>query len=333
MKKRRRQTVSVIIPTKNRPELLSRVLSALYRQRPRVDEIVVVDTSDSLFQGKTSTIVNSFPSGTIRYLKLLHASASRARNYGIKRSTGDILAFLDDDSVPEPGWVQAINQAVRVGSFWFRGQCVDASKSNTIVHRVYTFYKELTSQDFKRQWSSYGRWKGYQMANRIQAGNFFVSRETLFRMHPVFDEHLFPFIAEGTDLSLRIRTSGDQILSVPKAKIRHYFLRLGYRNFVLYEAFWYGRALAIFAQRSRHSLGVFGHSVSRKMRRKRIVYFWNLMRGGYVLFCKKYAQNTMYNCVFLLICVNYLLFLGLGSLYGTFEYNWRLHIAREEGFD
>jgi GT2 family glycosyltransferase len=267
-----------------------------------------------------------------RYRKLSHSSASGARNYGIKCSTGDILAFLDDDSVPESGWVQAIQRAVKVGPFWFRGQCIDASESNTIAHRFYTFYNELTTRDFKHQWSSFGRWKGYKMADLIQAGNFFVGRDVLASMHPVFDEHLFPFIAEGTDLSLRIRKSGHQILSVPKAKIRHYFLRLGYRSFVLHEAFWYGRALAIFAQRSRHLLGVFGHIVSRKMRRKRIVHFWNLMRGGYVLFRKKYAQNTMYNCLFLLICINYLIFLGLGSLYGTFEYAWRLrmHLLRKK---
>lgn len=328
MKKNRRWTISVIIPTKNRPDSLRRTLSALNMQTPRVNEVVVVDTSIGTYQAKTKRVVDLFVSLGARYRDVPYASASKARNYGIKRSVGDILAFLDDDAVPQAGWVRAIQEAANVGPFWFRGQTTDASESGAIVHRVYTFYKELTSQDFKRQWSSYRRFKGYQLADLIQAGNFFVRRDTLMHMDPVFDEHLFPFIAEGTDLSLRIRQSGGQILYVPKAKVRHYFLRLGYGNFVLHEAFWYGRALAIFYKRSQQSLaalGPFGKTVSEKLKRKKAAHFWKLMREGYTLFRTKYAKNKLYNFLFLFTCACYLLFLGLGFLYGVLEYFGRIH--------
>lgn len=333
MKMKRRQTISVIIPTKNRPESLLRVFRALHTQAPRVDEVVVVDTSDTVFQRKTRTIANSFPSMIIRYWKLSHASASEARNFGIRHSTGDILAFLDDDSVPERGWVQAINQAVRVGPFWFRGQCVDASENNTLVHQVYTFYRELITHDLNRRWQTYGRYKGYQIAGLIQAGNFFVHRETLRRIRPVFDEHLFPFIAEGTDLSLRIGKSGSKILYAPKAKIRHYFLRLSYVNFVIYEAFWYGRAYQIFNKRNISSLSSYSHfeqSVLKLMKQKKIFHMSRLIGEGWSLFRSKYTKNAVYNCLFLLVFVNYLLMYWLGMVYGTFEYAWSQNIYRKK---
>lgn len=313
--------------------MLSHVLSALEGQRPRVDEVVVVDTGGRICQKETRVMTSSFSSMNIRYRVLSHSSASAARNYGIICSTGDILAFLDDDSVPEPGWVRAITKAVKAGPFWFRGQCVDVSENNTILHKFYLFYKELIGREYTRQWSSYGSRKGYKMVDRIQAGNFFVSRDVLTNMHPVFDEHLFPFIAEEIDLSLRIRQSGHQIFYVPKAKIRHYFLRLGYRNIVLYSAFWYGRAETIFTNRSRRSiaaLGAFGRTISDQIQKKKKMSFRDLLRKGYVLFRTKYSQGVLYNCVFLFICISYFLFLRCGTVYGACEYFWRSYVSKEK---
>lgn len=333
MKKKRRQTLSVIIPTKNRPALLRRVFSALSRQVPRVDEVVVVDVSVGSFQTANKMVIDAFPSLPVYYRRLPSASASRARNNGIQRSTGDILAFLDDDAVPEPGWVRAIKHAVRVGPFCFRGQCIDASESNTIVHRFYAFYKELVSKDIKRQWSFYGQWKGYQVVDFIQAGNFFIPRDILMQMHPMFDEHLFPFIGEEIDFSLRLRQSGHQILYVPEAKIRHYFLRLGYMSFVLPTAFWYGRAAAILNKRSQHSLaalGEFRHIVLANVQSKKRVQLGHWLREGFVLFRKKYAQHIFDDCLFLFICFSYVLLLGLGTVYGTLEYHWRMYFSREK---
>ena len=47
----------------------------------------------------------------IRYLSLKHRGPSTARNLGISNSKGDIILFLDDDSLPLPGWFAATQKA------------------------------------------------------------------------------------------------------------------------------------------------------------------------------------------------------------------------------
>lgn len=323
-------TISVIIPTKNRPEVLSRVLAAVFKQYPRVYEVIVVDTSDTIFQPETKKSADSYPNRNTRYWRLPQSSASRARNVGIEKSTGSILAFLDDDSVPEPGWVRAIYKAVTVGPYWFRGLCVDASKDTTIVHDFYTFYKELTTRDLQRQWIKNGFLKGYQLVDRLQAGNFFVTRKVLMKLHPIFDEKRFPFIAEEMDLSQRIGSSGGKILFVPKAKIRHYFIRLGYISLIVYSAFWYGRALKILNDRTHYffkTLKQFGQNASTKLQKRKADHRWDLICEGYVLFHTTYAKNYVYNFIFFLICINFCLCYFLGYVYGGLEnYSRRKHL-------
>lgn len=328
---KKRQTISVIIPTRNRPKMLGCVLSALKAQMPRVAEVIVVDTSNRAFQKETKGVVYAFSSLGAMYRRLPYGSASRARNQGIKYSSGDILAFLDDDSVPDPGWTSAIIRATKVGPFWFRGLCVDATTDVSITHNFYTWYKELTSEKFEHQWSSYGRWKGYRLVSHFQAGNFFVSRKTLLQIQPVFDEHLFPFMAEEAELSLRLRESGHQILFVPQAKIKHYFLRLGYVSFVLYSAFWYGRSLAILSKRNKLFSTVqkifHTHSFSA-LQRKRVKELRKIVSGGYALFREKYARGAVYNLKFLFICLSYVLCWLIGYFYGEIEYVWRNRVGK-----
>lgn len=328
MKQKKNAEISVIIPTRNRPESLGRVLHALEKQAEAITEVIVVDTSSTPFAQLTKRTVSAFPSLSIRYFRRALASASLARNVGIAKSLGQVLAFLDDDAVPAAGWANAVQQAAATGPFWFRGLCVDVSTDTSVVHRVYTFYKELTTNDMYRQWSTYRTHHGYRIADFIQAGNFFVRREALSSVRPVFDARLFPFIAEGADLSLRIRQSGGQILFVPKAKIYHHFLRLSYRNFVIHEAFWYGRASSLFQWRSERSLatlGTFGSTTGKTLRQKSIARFWRLLRGGYVLYRTRYARNVLHDLLFALVFAHYLLCFGAGRIYGRLEAAWRLH--------
>lgn len=332
MTKKKGQLISVIVPTKNRSKMLGRVLRALYTQNPGVYEIAVVDTGSGDSQKETEKITQGYNSSYVRYFSLPSASASHARNYGIKHTKGDIVAFLDDDAVPQSGWTRAIYTAVSVGPFWFRGQCIDASANRSVVHGVYRFYKDLTSRIFIRRWASLGMWKGYQLVDMIQAGNFFVRRSMLEKFHPVFDEQTFPFVAEEIDLAIRIRQSGGQILYVPGAAIKHYFLRLGYRSYILYSGFWYGRAAWIFQSRKKRviaSFGSFGKTAVSQMHKKRFLLIRRFISDGYTLFRDGYAQGAVYNFLFILICISYLMFWGAGYLFGVAEHFMRQAVVNE----
>ncbi len=95
--------VSVIIPAYNAERTLGRCLEALAAQELPPREVIVVDdrstdatASVALAHGATC-LPNSGPKGP-----------GGARNAGAAMATGEILAFLDADCIPPPGWLRAI---------------------------------------------------------------------------------------------------------------------------------------------------------------------------------------------------------------------------------
>lgn len=104
--------VSVVIPTYRRPDLLGRCLQAAAAQDhdPRAYEIVVAD--DGADQA-TREFVQRFAAETaerggpdIRYIAVhgTHGPAA-ARNRGWQAAQGEIIAFTDDDTIPDPRWL------------------------------------------------------------------------------------------------------------------------------------------------------------------------------------------------------------------------------------
>ena len=85
--------VSVIIPTFNRFNLISRAIDSVLSQTIKPFEIIVVDDGSS---DNTSTFIkNNYKS--VKLIKQKNLGVSKARNVGIKNSSGDWIAFLDSD--------------------------------------------------------------------------------------------------------------------------------------------------------------------------------------------------------------------------------------------
>lgn len=93
----------MVIATRLRPKLLERCLAALARLESAPSEIIVVDNS----HGDAETEDAARAHGA-RYVVEPVQGLSRARNAGARTAHGDVLAFLDDDTIPEPGWLDAM---------------------------------------------------------------------------------------------------------------------------------------------------------------------------------------------------------------------------------
>lgn len=86
-------SVSVVIPTRDRPELLSRSLASVLAQTFVDYEVIVVDDG-------SETAVGGLACGDRRVRVIRHPErrgASAARNTGLVAAAGDWVAFLDDD--------------------------------------------------------------------------------------------------------------------------------------------------------------------------------------------------------------------------------------------
>jgi glycosyltransferase involved in cell wall biosynthesis len=87
--------VSIIIPTRHRPQLLTRLLGSLHRQIKCRFEVLVVDDSDPGKELSLPSTLNGFP---LRYLRTSSRGANKARNLGIQHAKGDFVYLLDDDT-------------------------------------------------------------------------------------------------------------------------------------------------------------------------------------------------------------------------------------------
>jgi glycosyltransferase involved in cell wall biosynthesis len=87
--------VSVVIPTRNRPEFVLRAVnSAIAQTLSDIEIIVVVDGDD----GKTAPALEAVADPRLRVLILPeNRGASEARNFGVSKATAPWIALLDDD--------------------------------------------------------------------------------------------------------------------------------------------------------------------------------------------------------------------------------------------
>lgn len=101
----RRLELTVAVCTRNRPEELRRALDSLARQDPPLPEVLVVDNAPE--DARTRELVESeFPG--FRYLEEPVPGLDFARNRALSAALGDVVAFLDDDAVADPGWAAAL---------------------------------------------------------------------------------------------------------------------------------------------------------------------------------------------------------------------------------
>lgn len=87
--------VSVIIPTHNRAEYLKAAIASVLNQTFQDFEILIVDDGSS---DTTPDVVKSFDDDRIQYVRHPKSrGGAAARNTGIAHSSGEYVAFLDDD--------------------------------------------------------------------------------------------------------------------------------------------------------------------------------------------------------------------------------------------
>lgn len=85
--------ISVIIPTFNRVDLLSRAIDSVMSQTLPANEIIVVDDGSS--ENMERLLSEKYP--TVVYVRQENKGVSSARNQGVRKSGNEWLAFLDDD--------------------------------------------------------------------------------------------------------------------------------------------------------------------------------------------------------------------------------------------
>lgn len=107
-------TMTVVVPTKDRPALLQAMVRAVLEQSRVPDELLVVDQSASSQRAAVRALIDAAPAGRRPALRYIWdrgiSGAAEARNVGMDLAAGDIIVFWDDDVVPEPGALAALRE-------------------------------------------------------------------------------------------------------------------------------------------------------------------------------------------------------------------------------
>jgi len=111
-----KRQISVVIPTYKRPQLLTKCLHALFSQTlsPTLYDVIVV--SDG-YDDSTEKLVHGMKHLFSNRLCYLHTETKKgpaaARNFGWLFSNSNLIAFTDDDCIPDSRWLEELYTAYK----------------------------------------------------------------------------------------------------------------------------------------------------------------------------------------------------------------------------
>lgn len=100
---------SIIIPSYNRANMITRAIQSVIDQTYTSWELIIVDDGST---DNTRKVVNSFDDIRIKYFLKDHEERSIARNFGIEKAAGTYISFLDDDDYYLPKFLEEFNKKI-----------------------------------------------------------------------------------------------------------------------------------------------------------------------------------------------------------------------------
>lgn len=216
--------VSVVICTYNRAEGLRATLDCLQQQRHTDFEVVVVNGPST---DHTAEVLREY-GGSVRVVDNPRANLSSSRNLGIRASAGELVAFIDDDALPEPGWLEQVVPYFDDPEVAGAGGIVIDHTGMAPQYRysAATRFGEPVYSDIE-PFDLYCT-PGTATFPYLQGTNAVFRREALAAVG-LFDE-TFDFYLDETDLCCRLVDAGYVLRQLPNAAVHHKYLPSARRN-------------------------------------------------------------------------------------------------------
>jgi len=213
-------SLSIVIPSASRPDLLRVCLKSVLKYAPRGTEVVVVD--DGSPAGRVSRVANEFAGVTS-----LRFSTRRgfciAANAGLKAATNRIVELLNDDTEVTPGWAEPAVAA-------FDDPTVAAVAPLTLIGPQHSGRPRIDSAGDAYDRGGFARKCGhniflsndYLISKEVFGASgcsAFLRRDLILRLG-AFPSHFRAYF-EDVDLAHRIHRAGYRVLYVPESRVWH----------------------------------------------------------------------------------------------------------------
>jgi GT2 family glycosyltransferase len=271
-----RPECTVAICTRERPDDLTRALQAVCALRPQPAAILVVDNHPAT--SRTREVVDGFP--MVRYVREDHPGLDAARNRALTEARTPVVAFTDDDAVPETDWLEHLLRP-------FADPRVRCSTGLTLPLEL-----ETPAQEWFERYSPFGR--GFERrvfdgtrhdpvaVNLVGAGVNMAMRRSVLDELGGFDEALDAGTASrsGGDHEMfgRLLAAGHRIVYEPAAVSWHRHRR----SWTELRDTLYGYGVGVYAMWTRRLLferepAVLRHAV-RWLRHGQVPSLWRAVR-------------------------------------------------------
>jgi glycosyltransferase involved in cell wall biosynthesis len=199
-------SISVVVPTRDRPRALNRCLDALAAQSVADElEVIVVDDG-SHAEDEISSVVARHPRA--RLIRRNGEGPAAARNAGAQDARGSFLCFADDDCEPQRDWVERLVERLQqdadgVAGMTLSGGGVLAAASEIVAHAPARARQP----------------EGSDLA--FAPSNNLACTRTAFEATP-FDESYPDAAGEDRDWCARLTAAGYVLRSEPGARLMHH---------------------------------------------------------------------------------------------------------------
>jgi glycogen(starch) synthase len=210
----RQPSVTIVINSVDRAASLDRTLSSLRQLRYANFEVVVVQGPCA--DGTAEILARHGP--TLRIGRCPYRNLAASRNIGIAMARGEIIAFLDDDAVPEPDWLDRLVEGLRDPTVGAVGGFIRDHHGIDFQHRVVIADRFGDAEYQDREHAPLGPDRYVSPTGT----NMAFRREALMAIGG-FDEQ-FAYFLDETDVNLRLADGGWRLALVHDAEIHHKFL-------------------------------------------------------------------------------------------------------------
>lgn len=238
---------SVVIPSHGRALYLQRVVDGLANQTMTDFEVILIDNNQHAQLGALN------PGRLLERLQVVHeprVGLSRAKNRGVAHARGEFVAFLDDDTVPEPSWLEMLLQGLSRHFAAVAGGAIELGIQGNTPGWLGMAHRQLLAELL---------WEGKDIpeigrSRYICGGNMAASKRT-FDVVGGFRESFGRVggvlrSSEELEWCCRAQTAGFRITFVVSARVQHQVgpSRLT-ASYLLRRGFWQGRSDALLERR------------------------------------------------------------------------------------